>query len=84
MARKEDVDYDIVGLQRTSSCDSRSFGNVGKIRPLHLHSIAIGPFLIDSSEVLQAGFVLLFHQLSASALFGTHRGCSIYYVLLTS
>jgi hypothetical protein len=40
----------------------------GKIRPLHLHSITVGPLLIDPSEVLQAGFVLLFYQLSASVL----------------
>jgi len=77
MARKEDTDYDIVGLQRTSSCDPRSCGNVGKIRPLHLHSITVGPLLIDPSEVLEAGFVLLFYQLSASALAPTESVVSI-------
>jgi len=30
MARKEDADYDIVGLQRTSNFDPRSCGNVGE------------------------------------------------------
>jgi len=79
MARKEDADCD--GLQRTSSFDPRSCGNVWKIQPLHLHSITVapiqplhlhsitvGPILIAPSEVLQAGFVLRLYQLSARAL----------------
>jgi len=56
----------------------------GKMQPLHLRSITVGPLLIAPSEVLQASFVLLPVLPIVGQCPGTHRICSIYYVLLTS